>query len=92
MSKTETQSKALRLAELLEKGNRRQGDVRIAAVLRGLDAENKALRDALDAVALDAISLGNGENAISDATREKVEAALKQSFAAQAEAMTGDAA
>lgn len=40
MSKTETQSEALRLAEMLEKGPRRQGDVRIAAVLRGLDAEN----------------------------------------------------
>ncbi|GEM_PF-1038913 len=48
MSKTEkqTQSEALRLAEMLEKGPRRQGDVRIAAVLRGLDAENKALRSA----------------------------------------------
>ncbi|WP_333907485.1 hypothetical protein [Delftia acidovorans] len=44
MSKTETQSDALRLAVLLEKGPCREGDVRIAAVLRGLDAENKALR------------------------------------------------
>lgn len=48
MSKTETQSEALRLAEMLEKGPRRQGDVRIAAVLRGLDAENKALRERLE--------------------------------------------
>jgi len=47
MSKTETQSESLRLAEMLEKGPRRQGDVRIAAVLRGLDAENKALRSAI---------------------------------------------
>ncbi|EZP51418.1 hypothetical protein [Delftia sp. RIT313] len=48
MSKTETQSEALRLAEMLEKGPRRQGDVRIAAVLLGLDAENKALREKLE--------------------------------------------
>lgn len=49
MSKPETQSEALRLAEMLEHGPRRQGDVRIAAVLRGLDAENKALRERLAA-------------------------------------------
>lgn len=54
MSKTETQSDALRLAEMLEKGPRRQGDVRIAAVLRGLDAENKALRERMEAPAVDA--------------------------------------
>lgn len=46
---TETYTEALRLAEMLEKGPRRQGDVRIAAVLRGLDAENKALRERLEA-------------------------------------------
>ena len=44
MSTKEALSDALRLAEWLENGNHREGDVRIAAVLRGLDAENKALR------------------------------------------------
>lgn len=92
MSKTETQSEALRLAEFLEKGNRRQGDVRIAAVLRGLDAENKALRDVLNEVAVDAIGIGGGETAISNATRTKVEAVLMETFATQAAAKTGDAA
>lgn len=57
-----------------------------------LDAENKALRDALDAVAMDAIGIGGGETAISNATRTKVEAVLMQTFADQAAAKTGGTA
>ena len=43
MSKTETQSEALKLAETLEIYGHR-GTQKAAAELRGLDAENKALR------------------------------------------------
>lgn len=137
MSKTETQSEALRLAEMLEKGPRRQGDVRIAAVLRGLDtenkqlnvvldewmekthwvqetaqalelgmhradvlrariealdAENKALIKALEAVEMDVVEIGMGESTIGDSARYKVEDALQQVRAAQAAAKDGGAA
>lgn len=59
MSKTETQSEALRLARLLESGcwlPVGHGDPidEAAAELRRLDAENKALRAQLEAPAVDA--------------------------------------
>lgn len=92
MSKTETQSEALRLAEMLEKGPRRQGDVRIAAVLRGLDAENKSLLAALEAVEMDVVEVGMGESVISDSVRYKVEDVLQQIREAQAAAKNGGAA
>ena len=88
MSKTETQSEALRLARLLESGcwlPVGHGDPidEAAAELRRLDAENKALRDVLEAVDMDAIGIGGGENAISNATRAKVEALLEKIRAPQ---------
>lgn len=59
MSKTETQSEALRLARLLESGcwlPVGHGDPidEAAAELRRLDAENKALRERMEAPAVDA--------------------------------------
>lgn len=95
MSKTEAQSEALHSAwemELLAAdsslGHRmdlRRDFCRTAARnLRRLDAENKALREVLQAVEMDVVYVGSGENVLSDATRAKVEAVLGKFGAPQA--------
>lgn len=69
MSKTETQSEALRLAETLEIYGHR-GTQKAAAELRRLDAENKALRARLEAPAKGEVlvevsgRVGSGKSAI----------------------------
>ena len=92
MSKTETQSRAESLAKMLEFGafspNLLQNEIGVrkgaAAELRRLDAENKALREVLQAVEMDVVYVGSGENVLSDATRAKVEAVLGKFGAPQA--------
>lgn len=94
MSKTETQSEALRLADELMEPALWPTDIRnlVAAELRRLDAENKALREVLQAVEMDVVYVGSGENVISDATRAKVETVLEQFGAPRAAAKNGGAA
>ncbi|MFX0588456.1 hypothetical protein ACOART_12230, partial [Glaesserella parasuis] len=100
MSKTETQSRAESLAKMLEFGafspNLLQNEIGVrkgaAAELRRLDAENKALIKALEAVEMDAVEIGMGESTIGDSARYKVEDALQQVRAAQAAAKDGGAA
>ncbi|AOV02412.1 hypothetical protein [Delftia tsuruhatensis] len=91
MSKTETQSVALSLALLLRMQRDSASGVithnaasRAAAELEWLDAENKALREVLQAVEMDVVYVGSGENVLSDATRAKVEAVLGKFGAPQA--------
>ena len=94
MSKTETQSEALELAEFfgsMKKSSHRWYDgvpvhEKAAAELRRLDAENKALIKALEAVEMDVVEIGMGESTIGDSARYKVEDALQQVRAAQAAA------
>jgi len=87
---TKTQTEALRLAVLLEQGrwlpagNGSPID-EAAAELRRLDAENKALLAALEAVEMDVVEVGMGESVIGS-SRYKVEDALQQVRAAQAAA------
>ncbi|XJC74496.1 hypothetical protein ACHFCA_29220 [Delftia tsuruhatensis] len=96
MTNTEKQTEALRLAVLLEQGrwlpagNGSPID-EAAAELRRLDAENKALIKALEAVEMDAVEIGMGESTIGDSARYKVEDALQQVRAAQAAIKSGDA-
>jgi len=100
MSKTETQSEALELAEFfgsMKKSSHRWYDgvpvhEKAAAELRRLDAENKALIKALEAVEMDVVEIGMGESTIGDSARYKVEDALQQVRAAQAAAKDGGAA
>ncbi|MFC4925006.1 hypothetical protein [Delftia deserti] len=97
MTNTEKQTEALRLADLLEQGrwlpagNGSPID-EAAAELRRLDAENKALIKALEAVEMDVVEIGMGESTISDSARYKVEDILQQVRAAQAVAKDGGAA
>ncbi|MFD2323515.1 hypothetical protein, partial [Delftia deserti] len=51
---------------------------------RQLEAQIKALREVLQAVEMDVVYVGSGENVISDATRAKVEAVLGKFGAPQA--------
>ena len=99
MSKTETQSVALSLALLLRMQRDSASGVvthnaasRAAAELEWLDAENKALREVLQAVEMDVVFVGSGENVISDATRAKVETVLEQFGAPRVAAKNGGAA
>lgn len=77
-------------AQVLELGMHRADVLR--ARIESLDAENKALREVLQAVEMDVVYVGSGENVISDATRAKVETVLEQFGAPRAAAKTGDAA
>ncbi|AOV02786.1 hypothetical protein [Delftia tsuruhatensis] len=89
MTNTEKQTEALRLAVLLEQGrwlpagNGSPID-EAAAELRRLDAENKALLAALEAVEMDVVEVGMGENVIGGLALHKVEDVLQQVRAAQA--------
>lgn len=97
MSKTETQSEALRLAAKL-RGEAENSIVKYSTAhlaakeLERLEAENKALREVLQAVEMDVVYVGSGENVISDATRAKVETVLEQFGAPRAAAKIGGAA
>ncbi len=88
MTNTEKQSEALRLADCLERDIRLEWmeidhNTAAAAELRRLDAENKALLAALEAVEMDMVEIGMGESTIGLA-RHKVEDVLQQVRAAQA--------
>jgi hypothetical protein len=88
MTNTEKQTEALRLADCLERDIRLEWmeidhNTAAAAELRRLDAENKALLAALEAVEMDMVEIGMGESTIGLA-RHKVEDVLQQVRAAQA--------
>lgn len=89
MTNTEKQSEALRLADCLERDIRLEWmeidhNTAAAAELRRLDAENKALLAALEAVEMDAVEVGMGENVIGGLALHKVEDVLQQIRAAKA--------
>ncbi len=97
MTNTEKQSEALRLADCLERDIRLEWmeidhNTAAAAELRRLDAENKALLAALEAVEMDVVEVGMGENVIGGLARHKVEDVLRQVRAAKAAAKDGGAA
>lgn len=77
-------------AQVLELGMHRADVLR--ARIEALDAENKALVKALEAVEMDVVEIGMGESTIGDSARYKVEDALRQVRAAQAAAKDGGAA
>ena len=77
-------------AQALELGMHRADVLR--ARIEALDAENKALIKALEAVEMDVVEIGMGESTIGDSARYKVEDALQQVRAAQAAAKDGGAA
>lgn len=88
MTNTEKQTEALRLADCLERDIRLEWmeidhNTAAATELRRLDAENKALLAALEAVEMDMVEIGMGESTIGLA-RHKVEDVLQQVRAAQA--------
>jgi hypothetical protein len=96
MTNTEKQTEALRLADCLERDIRLEWmeidhNTAAAAELRRLDAENKALLAALEAVEMDMVEIGMGESTIGLA-RHKVEDVLQQVRAAKAAAKDGGAA
>lgn len=95
MTNTEKQTEALRLADCLERDIRLEWmeidhNTAAAAELRRLDAENKALLNALEAVEMDMVDVGMGESVIGLA-RHKVEDVLQQVRAVQAAIKSGDA-
>lgn len=97
MTNTEKQTEALRLADCLERDIRLEWmeidhNTAAAAELRRLDAENKALLAALEAVEMDVVEVGMGENVIGGLARHKVEDVLQQVRAAKAAAKDGGAA
>lgn len=97
MTNTEKQTEALRLADCLERDIRLEWmeidhNTAAAAELRRLDAENKAMLNALEVVEMGVAEIGMGESTISDSARYKVEDVLQQIRAAQAAAKDGGAA
>ena len=95
MTNIEKQTEALRLADCLERDIRLEWmeidhNTAAAAELRRLDAENKALLAALEAVEMDVVEVGMGESVIGS-SRYKVEDALQQVRAAHAAAKVGEA-
>lgn len=97
MTNTEKQTEALRLADCLERDIRLEWmeidhNTAAAAELRRLDAENKALLAALEAVEMDVVEVGMGENVIGGLALHKVEDVLQQVRAAKAAAKDGGAA
>lgn len=64
----------------------------LRARIEALDAEYKAMLDALEAVDMDVVDVGMGESVIGDSARYKVEAVLQQVRAAKAADKDGGAA
>ena len=87
MEKTDWVQQTIRPREL----GMHRADV-LRARIEALDAENKSLLAALEAVEMDVVEVGMGESVISDSARYKVEDVLLQIRGAQAAAKDGGAA